>query len=114
MNLSEQGKGLLRGLTPDEMKLILGIARKAAFDPDQLILEEGQTHNSLYLVEEGLLRVQRKSDERPVVLGQIGAGSCFGEIGFFIPRPATATVRAASKGLLYEIRRGEFERLLQE
>jgi len=103
-------KRLFHSLTQDELKLVLGIAHRSTFEPGQIILRQEQSHNSLFLVEEGVLHVERSS----VLLGQITEGGFFGEVGFFVPVQATATVRAASKGSLYEIRRLDFDRFLDQ
>jgi CRP-like cAMP-binding protein len=111
MNSSTAGaKGLLHGLTPDELKLLLAVAQRRTIEEGEIILRQGQRHNSLFLIEKGALHVQRAS----VLLGQISDGGFFGEVGFFVPTPATATVRAVKRGVLYQIRREDFDRFLAQ
>lgn len=108
-----RGISLFANLTEEELKLILQLAHDIPFDNGKEIIRQGQSHSSLYVVADGVLHVSRKTDQRNVLLGRLEKGSFFGEIGLFDPGPASATVRAMSKGNVLEIRRDDFDRFLE-
>jgi len=104
---------LFADLKESEANLVLGMAREMPFENDQEIIPQGVLRSSLFLVAEGVLHVNRKTDKSNVLLGRLEKGSFFGEIGLFDPGPASASIRARSKGKLYEIRREDFDRFLE-
>src|ERR1051326_3248739 len=77
-------------LGDEELKRVLSIAHKIPFERNQEIIQQGQSHSCLYLVEEGVLHVSRNAERSQVFLGRIEKGGFFGEIGLFAPGPATA------------------------
>ncbi|MSR65030.1 MAG: cyclic nucleotide-binding domain-containing protein [Verrucomicrobiae bacterium] len=101
-------------LNTDELNSILKITHELPFQKDQEIIQQGRTHASLFLVLEGVLHVNRKAEPSNVYLGRIETGSFFGEISFFDPGPASASVRAMGGGRLYEIRREDFFKLIEQ
>ena len=101
-------------LSTDELNSILKITRELSFQKDQEIIQQGRTHSSLFLVLEGVLHVNRKAEPSSVFLGRLEKGGFFGEISFFDPGPASADVRAISRGMLCEIRREDFFKLIEQ
>jgi CRP-like cAMP-binding protein len=57
-----------------------------------VIIEEGEVHDAMFLIEHGLVTVQAGGFE----VARLGAGACLGEIGLFAHAVRTATVRAAT------------------
>lgn len=55
-----------------------------------LLIDEGQLHDGLLVVESGLLEVAVDGE----VVGQVGPGGWVGEVALLDPGPASATVRA--------------------
>ncbi len=68
----------------------------------------------MFVVVDGVLHVNREAGTSNVFLGRLERGSFFGEVGLFDSGPATATVRAMSKGSLYEFRREEFDAFVDQ
>ena len=82
--------------------------RRYRFKPNQLIVREGEEGDSLYLVEQGELRVTGRvevEDNRYVQPGicDLQTGDLFGEFCLFQSNPRTASVTALTNGQLLEI-----------
>ena len=82
--------------------------RWRSFEPDEVIVQEGDLTRRMYLIEEGLLRVMGQvalDDERKIKpgLADLGPGNLFGEMTLFEERPRTATVTALEAARLLEI-----------
>ena len=86
---------LFSELTEDQLESISSFTFEKAFEPGELIVEEGQTGNGLYVIVSGNVEVL-KGDlaETPQVLAKRGAGDVFGEMALLGEWPRTASVRA--------------------
>ena len=86
---------LFSELTEDQLESISSFTFEKAFEPGELIVEEGQTGNGLYVIVSGNVEVL-KGDlaENPQVLAKRGAGDVFGEMALLGEWPRTASVRA--------------------
>lgn len=116
--------GLFQGLTADQVRTFLTIAGKVAFRKDDIIMEEGKTGDTMYIILEGSVEVVKRltmkgfdddSDQKSKVFTKLEAEnhSIFGEVALLEESERTATVRAISDCLLYEIRRDAFLRLAE-
>ena len=86
---------LLRGLTPQELELLLPELRPRQFKAGQTILHRGEPGDCLYVIESGLVCVllpQRGGAD--TVLAQLGPGQIFGEMAILMGQPRSAEVRA--------------------
>ena len=86
---------LFSELTEDQLESISNFTFEKAFDPGEVIVEEGQTGNGLYVIVSGNVEVL-KGDlaATPQVLAKRGAGDVFGEMALLGEWPRTASVRA--------------------
>jgi len=75
------------------------------FAHDALIIEQGATGNSMFILLEGLLSVHIRfaREQEPVRVGKIGPGEFFGEMSLLTGEPRTATIRAVTDCVTYEI-----------
>jgi cAMP-dependent protein kinase regulator len=69
-------------------------AQLRAFEGGEVIIEEGQQAESLFIVVRGRVRVWTESDGRQVELKTLGQGAYFGEVSLLSGKEATATVEA--------------------
>jgi NTE family protein len=86
---------LLRGLTPQELELLLPELRPRQFKAGQTILHRGEPGDCLYVIESGLVCVllpQRGGAD--TILAQLGPGQIFGEMAILMGQPRSAEVRA--------------------
>jgi CRP-like cAMP-binding protein len=89
---------LFSELSDDELESISSFTFDKSFDPGELIVEEGQTGNGLYVIVSGNVEVL-KGDlaENPQLLAKRGVGDVFGEMALLGEWPRTASVRALDK-----------------
>lgn len=92
------------------------LARNAAirrFDPDMVLVRQGETGTSLFVVAEGLLDVHVDgAGGAPLKVGHILAGEVFGEMSLLTGSPRSATVSSVTGVIAYEISRDLFETIL--
>jgi len=116
---------ILRDLDEEELGLFLKIARRVRFPKGQSIITEGQTGETLYIMEEGMVEIsktlvmgkgQENSRDRDKVLTKLSAEdrAIFGEVALFEQSKRTATVVALTDCLLLEISKSDFLRLAEE
>ncbi len=71
------------------------MAKVLAMGPGDVIMKQGDTEKSLYLVTKGKLNVFINENGRPKKVGEIKPGELVGEMAFVTGEPRTATVIAA-------------------
>lgn len=87
-------------------------SRHVALEPGEVLFEEGDTSQSMYLVEEGALAIVIQGpDGAPINVRVTTRGDVIGEIGWMLGTRRTATVRAAEPTRLIEIPQAIFESL---
>jgi MFS family permease len=76
------------------------------------VIREGEPADRFYLVDAGAFRVSTVRDGGEVTLRDLGPGAVFGEIGLLRGIPRTASVTAASDGVLYALDADAFAELV--
>jgi CRP-like cAMP-binding protein/Fe-S-cluster-containing hydrogenase component 2 len=80
--------------------------------PDELIIRQGEAQHSLYLLDQGQVRVSiRNTEGGELNVAVLKDGNFFGETGFITKGPRTATVRALTACRLFEFPQREMYRL---
>jgi CRP-like cAMP-binding protein len=77
-----------------------------------ILIEEGDPQESLYLILSGTLHIVASANERPVLLAAFGEGDSIGEINLFDPATASATAVVRNAGLIWSLSREELEAFL--
>jgi len=86
---------LFSELSDDQLESISSFTFGKTFSPGELIVEEGQTGNGLYIIVSGNVEVLKGDlNAAPQLLAKRGAGDVFGEMSLLGEWPRTATVRA--------------------
>lgn len=84
------------------------------FNPNDIVVSEGDDADRLYLIVKGRVEVVGSSVSGEIILGVIGPGEIFGEIALLSPgAKRTATVRAISELQTLSLKRTVFTELLQ-
>ncbi len=86
------------------------------FKPEEVIVKQGETGDSLFIIAEGVVRVQFQiaADADPVEIVRMGAGSFFGEMALLTGEPRTATIIAVTSTHLFEIGKADIAPLLEK
>jgi len=89
------------------------------FGPEQAIIKEGDNARDLYLIERGVLRVNKDvevTEERHMQSGllELSAGDVFGELNLFGKATRSASVVAMTQGVLVHIDGNELAEFMDQ
>jgi len=101
---------LFRGLSGEDLYPVAEIASIENIDEGVDVVRQGEPSDDLYVVIEGALSVVKDGE----VVGVLGAGKAFGELGVLDGEARAATVRSDASCRLLRIPRSELEALLDE
>jgi CRP-like cAMP-binding protein len=93
---------------------LAGYGRVIATTPGQVLIAEGTTQKSLYIVLTGIYNVSTQAKGKPVHLDTVCEGDCLGEIAIFHPNTASATVTGLVEGKLWMIDDSALQNFLLE
>jgi CRP-like cAMP-binding protein len=103
---------IFRNVDTERLGVIAEIAREVVFNSGDVIVQEGETGDSLYIIKKGSLRIIKEKDGKQYHLKNLTTGQCFGVFGIFGDRPRTAGAIADEVTTLLEIRKSEFKKVL--
>jgi NADH dehydrogenase len=69
-------------------------ARQAHYEPGEVVFDEGDSGDSLYMILSGQVEVSKLLGEQPQVIGTLQAGEYFGEMALLGRQPRSASTRA--------------------
>jgi len=76
-----QKNALFSGLSPEELQLVVRTAQKKVYPKNTIILSEGDTSDSLYMVCSGKVKVSIVDEYgKEIILAILGPGEYFGEM----------------------------------
>ena len=90
---------LFRYLSHKEILQMQNLADTLDFESKQLVLNEGETCNALYIILEGEIAIERAG----IMITTLAAGSHFGEMALLSARPRSATVRTLKTSKILRI-----------
>ena len=96
-------------LSEDEVQYLIYKTDPHTFSPGQLILEEGDSGDSIFFIKSGRAKVISHILGKEIELATLSPGDVFGEVAFLTGRPRTASVIAFD-----ELKVREFTKLLLE
>lgn len=118
---SEKAKSILKAvsyfaeLDDSALASVERAAIRRAYDPEQVILIEGEPCSGLYIVESGWLKAVKIGLEgREQVLQTLGPGDVFNAISVFTDASNQATVAALEASVVWMVQRETLLRLLDE
>jgi CRP-like cAMP-binding protein len=98
----------------DDMKVQLPTLELRLYAAGEKIVSEGDTDTDIFIVFEGTVEVKRK---RSVIgsktVGRLSSGAVFGEVGFLVQSPRSATVSASGAAKVFRIGASDMERVVQ-
>ena len=103
---------LFKYFTDDEKKEFCEMDHlQVEFKNGDLIIEEGETTKSLYIILEGSVLITKKRDEATIRLAKLKSGGVFGEMSFFSKKPRGTNVLAHENVLVLKLSETFFESL---
>ena len=104
--------GFLAEVSPEHRSFLSCFGKFLRPESGEVLIEEGASQDSLYIVLAGTLHVVSSTSERPMLLAVFGEGESIGEVNLFDPAAAVATVVARTEGLLWSLNREELDGFL--
>lgn len=105
---------LFWGMNDSELKLFWDIASSTQFAAGQVIFEEGDPCDRLYIITSGAVEISTLiSDDARQVLGELRRGSECGEMALIDDAPRSATARALEATTLLSVGRDAFLDLIE-
>ncbi len=99
----------------DQLRTLVTLVSRRNAPRGSVIMREGDPVDSLYIVVSGRLKVMMgESDGKEVILGILGPGEFFGEMGLIDDRPRSATVIAIEPCVLLSVTKHAFKKCLLE
>jgi CRP-like cAMP-binding protein len=100
-------------LAEDDLAAVADVTVPRTFGPGQLVVREGDTGDTCYVVRAGHFRAVREhSDGRTITLATFGPGDIFGELAMFDAERRSATVEALEDSEVGAILGADMRRLL--
>ena len=105
---------LLKGLSSAERTELLGLTEQHRYSPGEVILAEGASTQSIWIVLTGECRASKTTiAESEKELATIEAGGVFGEMSFFNPAPHSASIKALTAVETLALPREKYDLLLR-
>jgi CPA1 family monovalent cation:H+ antiporter len=105
---------LFRELDQDSFHQLLDKLHPHTLGRQEVIIEQGELGDSLFLIARGVVRVSRREHGEVHDLGTLMAGDFFGEMALMHHDSRNATIRTVTPCQLYELPRQALEELYEE
>src|SRR5918998_4126635 len=103
---------LLADLSKEDLEQLYQMAETVSIPAGQLVLQEGDSGDSLFVVLDGELEVTKRHGRQEVLLAVYKAGQFFGEMALLEQAPRSASVRTLRESRLLLISQAAFQTLL--
>ncbi|KAI3363182.1 hypothetical protein L3Q82_011548, partial [Scortum barcoo] len=100
----------LKKLEPQHMREMVDCMYEKVYTEAQLVIQEGEPGNYLYVLAEGLLEVSQNGK----LLGEMRHGTAFGELAILYNCKRTATVKAVSQSHIWALDRKAFQTIMMQ
>jgi CRP/FNR family cyclic AMP-dependent transcriptional regulator len=104
---------LFSSLTPLELKIVDGLMHERRYLTDEIVFDEGEEGQALYLVMAGQVRISRAHEGGSQVVAELAPGSFFGDLALLDDSPRNAQARAMAPCELAVFFRGDFLALME-
>lgn len=105
---------LFSALSPLAVERIVDGASERHLTGGEILLREGESGDSMFVVISGRLRAYvLDGEDTPTVVGEISPGETVGEMALLTDHPRSASVRAVRDSTLLELSREEFQGLVE-
>lgn len=104
---------LFHDLPEDDLERIAGIAIERHYERGEYVFMEGQTRESIYFIEHGLVKISRVDEEgREQIVNIIAPPQMFPHVGFFDNSPYPGTAEVLTPAKLWAVRSGRLDELM--
>ncbi|MEM6884099.1 MAG: cyclic nucleotide-binding domain-containing protein [Verrucomicrobiota bacterium] len=95
--------GILGYLNDDDLEALKYHGEFGEYGEGEVIVEEGVRQYNLFIIVSGQCEIVLGRGDSEMVVGEIGPGSCIGEVSILEPGDATATVRVKGTAVLWKL-----------
>jgi len=104
---------IFENLADSDLEILLQHTNKKSYPKNAILIHEGDTSGSMYIIESGKVKVYLSDDEgKEVILKIQGPGSCIGEIALLDDEPRSASVVTLEKSIFHVITKEDFRECL--
>lgn len=104
---------LFASLTPLELKIVDGLMHERRYLADEIVFDEGEEGQALYLVMSGRVIISRAHDRGRELVAELAAGAFFGDLALLDNSPRNAQTRALENCELAVFFRDDFMGLME-
>jgi CRP-like cAMP-binding protein len=104
---------LFSSLTPLELKIVDGLMHERRYLADEIIFDEGEEGQALYLVMSGRVIISRQFGAAREVVAELSGGAFFGDLALLDNSPRNAQTRALDNCELAVFFRADFMGLME-
>ena len=108
-----RGSSIASELSEEECAILEQVVTRRTLKNDEILIEEDQVDNCLYVIVAGALDVCRHSGGDWVSLHVLKTGDLAGELGFIDGQPHSASLRSIGPTEVFILERSQFESLLE-
>jgi CRP/FNR family transcriptional regulator, cyclic AMP receptor protein len=108
-----RGLSLFSTLSPRELKTVDGLLHERSFLQDEVIFDQGEEGQALYIIESGKVLICRQGQSAGGKIAELGPGRLFGELALLDNSPRVAQARAVESCTLAVLFRADFLGLLE-
>ncbi len=105
---------ILRSLPPEDAQALLPYVRHESHPPGEVLIQQDEPGDALYMIESGNLAVMRDEEGRTTTLAHLTKGETFGEAALLTSEPRNASVVTTEPVTLWKISRDDFEQLIAD
>ena len=103
---------LFAGLYEEDLERLYRMAETVSIPAGQLVLQEGDPGDALYVVLDGELEITKRQGGQDILLAVSKAGEFLGEMSLLEQTPRSASVRTLRESRLLVISQAAFQKLL--
>lgn len=107
-----KGVELFKNIETERLLAVAEIASDVDYKKGDVIAQEGEIGDSLFIIKTGSARVVKKNEGKSFVLHILKPGQIFGEMGLFGNHEREAGAIAEEDCRLYMIKKSEFKKVL--
>ena len=110
-----RASALFASFRSEALEDILTSTSLRSYQEGDIIVTEGESGSSLFLVVSGEVKVFTRGEQgEHIPLAELGAGDFFGEVSLLTGRPRTATITAKTQVLAIELTREAVDRIAED
>jgi CRP/FNR family transcriptional regulator, cyclic AMP receptor protein len=94
----------------EDLAQIAGIAQEVNFENGELVIQEGEMGDSMFLIVDGEVMIHKTGQE----LNRLGEREAFGEMAILDNEPRSASVTASRDSTCLKVEREDFYELMSE